>query len=384
MSNIAIYPRTIEDDIKKRLFEGKIVIIYGPRQAGKTTLVKRILHVFKNKSQQYINCDEGNVQRIFSHADTSTQLHQIVGESQLVVLDEAQRIKDIGIKLKLLVDTYPRQQIIATGSSSFELSQKIIEPLTGRSWEYWLFPLTIAELSRVFGKLELERLFESLLLYGSYPSIVSAASNKQKETRLKAIAENYLYKDILSFDLIRNTGVIRKLLEALALQIGSEVSYKELGNLVGLNRITVMRYIELLKKAYILFELPPFSRNRRKELGKLRKIYFYDVGIRNALVMNFNPLSLRTDTGALWENFIIAEFAKRQNFITNRAPIHFWRTYDQQEIDLVEEKDGILHAFEITWGKARKKPPKAWCDGYPGARWSVITRENYLTYLRAE
>lgn len=381
MLNQVIYTRAIEADIVRHLFEGKIVTIYGPRQVGKTTLVKKLMGKYREKSPFYINCDEGDTQRKFANADTSTKLKQIVGDSKLVVLDEAQRIRDIGIKLKLLVDTYPEQQLIATGSSSFELSQNIIEPLTGRNWEYWLYPLTIREMSNVYNHLELERLLESILLYGLYPSVVSATSLDQKEARLKVIAENYLYKDILTFDRIKNTETIRKLLEALALQTGSEVSYGELGNLIGLNRITVMRYIELLKKAYILFELPPFSKNKRKELGKLRKIYFYDIGIRNALAMNFIPISFRPDIGALWENFIIAEFAKRQNFITNRVPLHFWRTYDQQEIDLVEEREGTLRAFEITWGKARKKPPKAWRDGYPDATWNVITRDNYLNTL---
>lgn len=375
------FNRSIENTIKKHLWKQQVIILYGARQTGKTTLVKNIIKSFPKKQSKYINCDEGDYRRLFDQADTSTRLKQIIGKADLVVLDEAQRIADIGLKLKLLIDTFPEQQIIATGSSSFDLGQKIIEPLTGRAMEFWLYPFSLPELSKFFDAIELKRGLENILIYGAYPRAIKALSLEDKQIAIKKIAENYLYKDILKFDNIRGAGLIRKLLEALALQLGNEVAYTELGSLLGVNKQTIANYIEILEKAFIIFKLRPFSRNLRKELGKLHKIYFWDLGIRNSLINNFNSMSLRNDTGALWENFIIAEFAKQRTDISKQWPLYFWRTYDGQEIDLVIEKSGNLSAHEIKWQKARKQPPQAWSKGYPKASWQVINQDNYLEFV---
>jgi len=373
--------RTIEDLIKKHLFKGQVAILYGARQVGKTTLVKKILQDYSAKKVKYINCDEGDYRQIFNQAETSTQLKQLIGDANLIVLDEAQRIEEIGLKLKLLVDTFPDQQVIATGSSSFDLGQSIIEPLTGRAIEFWLYPFSVNELSVGFDALELKRRLESFLIYGAYPRVILSASLEDKQLVVKEIAENYLYKDILKFENIKGVGIIRKLLEALALQVGNEVSYTEIASLIGISKETVARYVEILEKAFIVFTLRPFSRNLRKEIGKLRKIYFWDLGIRNSLINNFNSLSLRNDVGVMWENFIIAEIAKKRVDIGKQMPLYFWRTYDGQEIDLVIEKSGKLFAYEIKWQKARLRPPMAWQKGYPLAEWQAINQENYLKFV---
>jgi len=373
-------PRTIEPLIKGQLFKGKVIVIYGARQVGKTTLVKKLVSELSKKTSTYLNCDEADIQSRLNEADTSTKLRSIAGDREIVVIDEAQRIKNIGLKLKLLIDTYPNQQFIATGSSSFELSDEISEPLTGRSLEYWLHPLSLVELYNAFGELELTRNLENIMIYGSYPNVVDVVSEQDKRAIINNIATNYLYKDVLKFGGLKSAEIIRSLLRALALQVGSEVSYSEIAQLIGVSKETVSNYIELLEKVYIIFRLNPLSRNLRKEIGKLRKIYFYDVGIRNALINNQNPLNMRSDVGALWENLMIAEKKKQENFIGNKLSLYFWRTYDQQEIDLVEEKGGGLWAYEFKWRKNKaKKPPKAWIDGYPNSAWDVITNENFNT-----
>lgn len=373
--------RRLENEVKKNLFKNQVVILYGARQVGKTTLVKRIFKDYSQKKVKYINCDEGDYRQLLDKAETSTQLKQIIGEAQLILLDEAQQVSDIGLKLKLLIDTFPEQQILATGSSSFDLGQKITEALTGRAMEFWLYPFSTNELSKHFGQREVHRQLESFLIYGLYPKVVRAVSLEDKKVAIKKIAQNYLYKDILKFDGIKGSEIIHKLLEALALQLGNEVAYTELANLIGISKETVVRYLEILEKAFIVFKLRPFSRNLRKELGKRHKIYFWDLGIRNSLINNFNQFSLRTDKGALWENFVIAEKAKEQTDISKKAPLYFWRTYDQQEIDLVIDQEGKLSAYEIKWQKPRQYPPKAWKEGYPQAEWKAITQDNYLEFI---
>lgn len=370
-------PRSVETKITDYLFKGKVLIIYGARQVGKTTMVKNILARNRAHPSSYINCDEGDYARALQEADTSTKLRQIIGDRPLVVLDEAQRIDGIGLKLKLLVDTYPNQQIIATGSSSFELGQTIIEPLTGRSIEFLLYPLSLAELRTVSTAREIDRTLDTLLVYGAYPDVYAAPSMEQKQITVNSITSNYLYKDILRFQNLKGAQTIQRLLEALALQIGNEVSYNELASLIGISKDTAASYIDILEKAFIVFRLPPLHRNRRKELGKLRKIYFYDTGIRNAIIRNQNALSLRNDIGALWENFIIAEMKKRHMYPSRQSRLFFWRTYDQQEVDVVEESGERIKGYEIKWERPRKSAPKSWRDLYPEASWSVIHRHNY-------
>jgi predicted AAA+ superfamily ATPase len=378
MKNQRYIPRAIEGIIKKHLFKGKVIIIYGARQTGKTTLVKKILADYSKFSSKYINCDEEDFRRLLTEANTSTQLKQIIGESKLIVFDEAQRVANIGLKLKLLIDNFPNQQIIATGSSSFELAQNIIEPLTGRNLQFWLHPFSLKELRNVFDKVEIKRMLETFLIYGCYPAVVKASSLEEKKILISSITQDYLFKDILKFRGIKAEETVRKLLQALALQLGNEVSLNELANLVGVSKETIVSYLEILEKAFIIFKLPPFSRNLRKEIGKLRKVYFYDLGIRNALINNQNPLSLRTDVGVLFENFVIAEKKKEENFVGNLKNLYFWRTYAKQEIDLVEEVGGKLYAYEIKWQKTKGKPPKAWRETYPIAFWQLVNHQNFL------
>lgn len=369
--------RTIEPLIKANLFKKSVIVIYGPRQTGKTTLVQKILEEQTGVASKYLNCDEADVQKILSEADTSTHLKQIIGEAKLIVIDEAQRVRNIGIKLKLLIDTFPDTQIIATGSSSFELANEVQEPLTGRSLEFWLHPLSTLE---VYGKgdyLLFQRELEALLIFGSYPAVVTTPALEEKKIAISKISNNYLYKDLLKFQNLKSSDVVRKLLEALALQIGSEVSYTELGETVGVSKQTVQSYIDILEKAFIIFKLGPFSRNLRNELRKLHKIYFYDLGIRNSLINNQNPLTLRNDIGGLWENFVVAERKKQENFTGNRLALYFWRTWEKEEIDLIEEKGGKLFAYEIKWNKGRRNPPKIWAQTYPDSTFHTITKDNY-------
>jgi predicted AAA+ superfamily ATPase len=373
-------PRSLEPDIKNNLFKGKVVIVYGPRQAGKTTLVKKIAAEEK-KTTSYFNCDEGDIRDLLNRADTSSQLKEIIGDNDLVILDEAQRIDNIGLKLKLLVDNFPQQQVIATGSSAFELRDKITEPLTGRNFQFVLPPFSCKELVVSWDKTEISRQLENLILYGSYPAVINSGNVASKELLAKQLAGDNLYKDVLKFFNLKGSETVRKLLAGLALQIGQEVAYEELGNLAGVDKKTAMVYVEVLEKAFIIFRLRPFSRNLRKEINKRHKIFFYDTGIRNALLNNFNSLSLRSDRGPLWENFVIAERYKWQYWAGNCLNNYFWRTYDQQEIDLIEEKSGRLRAMEIKWQKERKAAPKAWQETYPNSIWQSVNKDNFLEFL---
>lgn len=372
-------PRSIESDVKNNLFQGKAIIIYGPRQAGKTTLVKNLVSQI-NKPFSYFNCDEADIRDQLNAAGTSSQLKEIVGNNELIIIDEAQRVENIGLKLKLLIDNFSHQQIVATGSSSFELADKITEPLTGRNFQFILSPLSVSELLAVWGKTETARQLENLVLYGSYPAIINCTGIDQKTIQIKQLAGDNLYKDILRFFSLKGSETVRKLLEGLALQVGQEVSYEELGNLAGIDKKTAMSYVEILEKAFIVFRLRPFSRNLRKEINKMHKIFFYDTGVRNALVNNFNSMSLRNDRGQIWENFVIAERRKRQYWVGNSLNNYFWRTYDQQEIDLVEEKGEKLFAFEIKWNKEKKSPPKIWSETYPNSQWRSINKDDFLDF----
>lgn len=372
------FDRKIEPLIKANLFKKSIIVIYGARQTGKTTLVQKILKEQSGVSTRYLNCDEADIQRILSDAETSTALRQVIGGVKMVVIDEAQRIRNIGIKLKLLIDNFPDIQIIATGSSSFELSNDVKEPLTGRSTEFWLHPLCISEMYKKIDYLLFNRELENLLIFGSYPGVVTAQSLEEKKIALNKISNNYLYKDLLKFQNLKSSELVRRLLEALALQIGNEVSYTELGQLIGVSKQTAQSYVEILEKAFIIFKLGPFSRNLRKELGKLRKIYFYDLGVRNSLINNYNSLTLRNDIGVLWENFVIAEKKKQENFVGNRLSLYFWRTWDKQEIDLIEEERGKLMASEVKWSKPKARSPKAWSQAYPDSSWHTITKDNFF------
>ena len=365
--------RSIENLIKGQMHGGRAIIVMGARQVGKTTLLKQ---VFSTDSSDvlWMSGDEPDVRGMFENM-TSTRLRSIIGNHRVVIIDEAQRIEDIGIKLKLIIDQIPSVQLMATGSSSFELANKINEPLTGRKWEYKLFPLSFNELVNETNLLEEKRMVPHRMVYGSYPDVVT---HPGKEVAiLRELTESYLYKDILEFDRIHKPEKLTKLLQALAYQVGAEVSYNELSLLCGLDAKTVASYISILEQAFIIFRLGTFSRNLRNELKNSRKIYFYDNGIRNALIGNFSQVENRTDAGALFENYAIAERMKRKEYLMDYASSWFWRNTNKQEIDYIEEKDGRIHAYELKWNPKRKaSAPLSFRNAYPDADFTVINRDN--------
>lgn len=365
--------------IQARLFHGKAIILLGPRQSGKTTLVKAILERSGEKCLM-LNADEPDVRELLQEA-TSTRLRTIIGENRIVCIDEAQRIANIGLTLKLMTDQIPEVQAIATGSSSLDLNSSIAEPLTGRKFEFSLHPFSFGELAAHHGLLEERRFLEHRLVYGSYPEVVTSVG--QEEERVRLLAESYLFKDLLILEGIKKPVLLEKIAKALALQIGSEVSFQEIGRLTGADSHTVERYIDLLEKAFVLFRLPAYSRNVRNEIKKGKKIYFLDNGIRNAVIANFLPVSSRTDTGALWENYLVSERLKMMADKGLNAAGYFWRTTQQQEIDYIEEQGQRLFAFEFKWNLDRKRVglPKTFVRAYPEAKTCVITPADYDRFL---
>ncbi|NIA23698.1 MAG: AAA family ATPase [Proteobacteria bacterium] len=366
------------DRLVSKLFNGKVVIVLGARQVGKTTLINMLLNDIKEPFI-YLNGDEFDVRELLSQT-TSTRLRNIIGKKKIVFIDEAQRIEDIGITLKLFVDVIKNVQVIATGSSPFEFANRTKEPLTGRKYEFTLFPLSFSEMVSHHGILEELRLLEHRLVFGYYPEVV-VKEGEEKEI-LRSIADSYLYKDILAMGLIKKPILLEKLLKAVALQIGSEVSFNELGQLIGADKETIDRYIDLLEKNFVLFRLPAFSRNVRNEIKKGKKIYFYDNGIRNAVISNFNFVKNRDDTGHLYENFLISE---RRKFLNNNgitANMYFWRTIQQQEIDYIEERNGKIFAYEFKWNKrARGTFPKTFVKAYPDAELRLVTPDNFEEFV---
>lgn len=370
--------RSIAQEIQDRFFQKKAIIVLGPRQVGKTTMINEII-----ESQElpvlYLNGDEADVRELLSNT-TSTRLKTAIGTHKLIFIDEAQRIENIGITLKLITDQIKDVQVIATGSSSLELRNVINEPLTGRKYEYHLYPLSFSELVNYHGWLEEKRLIEHRLIYGYYPEIVTTSGNEAE--LLNLLADSYLYKDILLLGEINKPALLNKILKALALQVGSEVSYNEIGQLVGSSSQTVEKYIDLLEKSFVIFQLPSYSSNVRNEIRKGKKIYFYDNGIRNSIIGNFSGLNQRTDTGALWENFLISERIKVLSMNSIRANRYFWRTTQQQEIDYIEEVSGNISAFEFTWNpKTKKRIPKTFTENYPNCPAKIITSENYNEFI---
>lgn len=342
--------RKLEDIINEHLFDGKCIIILGARQTGKTTLVN---HIISNQdlSHLLLNCDEPAVKSMLDDISTA-KWRQIIGDYKIIVIDEAQHIKNIGIKLKLVTDQISDIQLIVTGSSSLELANEINEPLTGRKWEYFLYPVSWSELANKYNIIERKQQVEQRMIFGMYPEVIM---NPGKEMKiLNNLAGSYLYKDLLSYKGIRKPDLLDKLLRALALQLGQEVSYNELSNMLQVDKNTIISYIDLLEKAFIVFRLQPLSRNLRKEISTSRKIYFYDNGIRNALISNFNQLNSRNDTGELWENFMISERMKYNHYRGRYVNSYFWRTHDQLEIDYVEEQGGEFEIVDFKWKKKKK------------------------------
>ena len=366
--------------LREKLFKQKAIILLGPRQVGKTTLLKNL--AFDPSDILWMNADELDIQQLFSDV-SSTSIKMLLGKKKILVIDEAQRIENIGLKLKLITDNLTDIQVIATGSSSFDLANRINEPLTGRKWEYNLFPLSFQELVQHHGLLEENRLIAHRLVYGYYPEVVTNPG--EEEERLKLISHSYLYKDVLLWERIHKSDKLVRLLQALAFQIGSQVSYNELGSICGMDAKTVEKYIHLLEQAFVVFRLPSFSRNLRNELKSSRKIYFYDNGIRNAVINNFNPVSLRNDIGFLWENFLVSERQKYNAYQQLNKNSFFWRTVNQQELDLIEEFGGQIHAYEFKWNtKKTVKLTKTFQNAYPEASFKVITPENIHEFLLPE
>ncbi len=372
--------RLLYKSIEGKLFKGKIVVLAGARQVGKTTLLKQILR--NKEGVLWLNGDEMQVQNLFNNASADRLLSEF-GNNKIVILDEAQRIKDIGLRLKLIADADCDIQMIATGSSAFELANKVNEPLTGRKWEYQMFPLSFGEMVAHHGKMKEMRMLPKRIVYGYYPEVVTNEGNEIEI--LKLLTDAYLYKDILSWENIKHPDKLQTLLRALAYQVGSQVSFNELSQMCSLDSKTVERYITLLEQCYIIFRLPSFSRNLRHELKASRKIFFYDNGIRNALIADYTAPEIRQDIGALWENFVVSERIKCNEYYRRWVNRYFWRTTQQQEIDYLEEGGGKLHAYEIKWNPRKKATiTKTFMDAYPDTGFKVITPENIAEFLLPE
>ena len=370
--------RLLQPQIEAKLFKKKAIILIGPRQVGKTTLIRKILN---QKEYLFLDGDDKTVREVLSNPSKGT-LTRIIGNFKIVFIDEVQRIENIGLTMKIITDQFPEVQLIASGSSALEIHQKIQEPLTGRKWEYFLFPISWQEYSSQIGSIEAEAQLEHRIIFGMYPDVISNPADELQI--LDQLTQSYLYRDILALTGIRKPDVLNKLLQALALQIGSEVSYNELSNLIGIDKNTVSKYIDILEKSYIVFQLSSFSRNKRNEIKNSRKIYFYDTGIRNAIINNYNPLNLRTDKGALWENFLIAERKKTNMYCARHCNQYFWRTTTQKEIDLIEDCNGTIEAFEFKWKSSDKaKFPKEFAEHY-NAETQIISRENYLDFINED
>jgi predicted AAA+ superfamily ATPase len=373
-------PRFLAQQIKMRFFKGKAIILYGPRQSGKTTLVEALLQ--EPSQYAYFSGDEGDTTLNFSRA-TSVKLKNLIGKNKIVFIDEAQRIPEIGLVLKLFTDHLKEVQVIATGSSAFELINKTSEPLTGRKYEFLLLPLSFGELAAFQGLLQEKRMLEHRLIFGSYPEIACKAGEERE--LLKLLAGSYLYKDLLASEKIYKPATLEKIVRALALQVGSEVSFREIGQLVDADNQTVEKYIDLLEKSYVVFRLPAFAGNGRNEIKKGKKIYFIDNGIRNAVIGNFHPIHSRTDVGALWENYLISERYKYLRYQQSDAQIFFWRTLQQQEIDYIEQSASHLAAWEFKWNsRAKAKFPLTFIHNYPTATTQLITPLNFENFLSVD
>lgn len=370
------------DRLASLLQPGKVLAVYGPRRAGKTTLLADFLASWRG-GRYFLGTGEDRAVRDILQSSDVQLIRSSFSGYELVVIDEAQALADAGTGLKLLVDTLPEIKVIASGSSSFQLAESIGEPLTGRRRTITLFPVAALEYAAEFGNMHLRQKLEELLVYGTYPEILTTENSRDKAEALRELCDAYLFRDILAFERVRNADKIRRLLSLLAFQVGKEVSLTELGAGLGLNRLTVERYLDLLEKSFVIFRLPGFSRNLRSEITKTSRYCFYDNGILNAVVNNFNPPALRggNDVGALWENFIISERRKKQEYGRIFANNYFWRTYERQEIDLVEERGGKLYGYEIKYGKCRTTPPKLWRENYPDAGFEVVSQRNFTDFI---
>jgi len=369
--------RNVENWISSKLSDNKAIVVYGARQVGKSTMLR---HLLKNTGNVlWLYGDQPQTQSLFKDVSVSN-IKSTIGNNKIVIIDEAQMIKDIGIKLKMFTDYLGDVNVIATGSSSFDLANKINEPLTGRKWEYQLLPMSFKEMADASSVFEEMGHLETRLIYGYYPEIVMHPGEEKE--RLLELVTSYLYKDVFVWENLHKADKITRLLQALAFQTGSQVSYAEIASMVGLDSKTVEKYIDLLEKTFVIYRLTSYSRNLRDELKTCKKIYFYDNGVRNALISAFNPLELRDDIGILWENFIMAELLKKDKNTKKFARRWFWRTKQKHEIDLIHEDDGVFTAYELKWNEKKKvKCPDVFKNAYPEIEFHVINRSNFIDYL---
>ncbi len=369
----------IYQDLNKYLKPNKALIIYGPRQVGKTTLLQDFLAATKLR-YKLDSGDNIQTQHILGSQDFNL-IREYAQGYELLAIDEAQRIKNIGLGLKIIVDQMPGIKVIATGSSSFELSGQVGEPLTGRKTTLTLYPVSQIELSNLYNPYEIKNKLEEWLIFGGYPEVVAAEDKAERIKLLEEIVQAYLLKDILNLGKVKSAKMLLDLLRLLAFQVGSEVSLTELARQIGIDYKTVARYLDLFEKSFVIYNLRGFSRNLRKEITKKSKYYFYDNGVRNAVISNFNKLELRNDAGMLWENFLFIERLKKKTYQSIYANNYFWRTWDQKEIDLVEEREGKLFGYEFKWGRKSLKPPKEWSETYPDSEFAIISQENYMEFI---
>ena len=367
------------DNLEKYLKPNKVLVVYGPRQVGKTTLLKHFLSKTKLK-YRFDSGEDIRIQELLKSQNFSL-IREYASDYELIVIDEAQYIPKIGLGLKILVDQIPKLKIIVSGSSSFELAGQIGEPLVGRKKVLVLFPLAQIELREIFNPFELKERLEEFLIFGTYPAVLTAKTKKEKREVLEEIAFSYLLKDIFQFEKVKAPSFLLDLLKLLAFQTGSEVSFSELAGSLGIDVKTVSRYLDILEKSFVIFKLKGFSKNLRKEITKKNKYYFYDNGIRNALIANFNSLNLRNDVGQLWESFLVVERIKSQRYFKILSNNYFWRTWDQKEIDFLEERKGKIFAFEFKYRSRKVKTPKEFMEVYPNSSFKIVTKENYLKFL---
>ncbi len=372
-------PRAIFNDLVKHVVPGKVIVLYGPRRVGKTTVLRELVDVLNLKTL-FLNGEAASVKVSFAVNDL-IRLEPIVSGHQLLVIDEAQKIPEIGDRLKLLVDGLPQLRIVTSGSSSFDLARQVGEPLTGRKITYVLYPIAQMELMGEENRLESQTKLPERLIFGSYPETLFTPNQEEKIRYLGELCDSYLYKDILELEGLRNTGKVRDILGLLAFQIGHEVSVNEIAQSVELSRNTVFKYLELLEKAFVIKRIGGFSRNLRNEIKKNDRYYFYDNGVRNTLIGNFNDLKLRNDIGQLWENYVVMERIKKLSYTQKITNYYFWRTHDKQEIDWVEEAGGQLTGYEISWKAKKKKIPSHWRQAYSQAGFTQITQDNYWEFI---
>ncbi len=371
-------PRIALSTLKSYVAKGKVVVIYGPRRVGKTTLLKK--YIEDEKDYLFVSGEDIYIQEFLS-SQSIEKLKNFIGDKKLLVIDEAQYITNIGLNLKLIVDHLSDVKVIATGSSTFDLAKQIGEPLTGRKQVIKIYPISQIELNEIENPAEVQSHLETRLIYGSYPEVITLENDDLRKKYLHELISSYLLKDILAFEGIKNSKKIIDLLTLLAFQIGKEVSINELATKLSINKKGVEKYLDLLEQVFVLINIRGFSRNLRKEITKTSRYYFCDNGIRNALINNFNPLQRRDDIGALWENYLVMERLKKQHYKQLWCNNYFWRTYDQKELDWVEEKEGKLFGYEFKWNKKLTKPPKLWLNTYPNASFECINQNNYLKFI---